>query len=205
MVSLVVSLLDKHPVFCPCTDKYLHSLTVDLAVFYSIQFSHCVWLFFVQVEYKTSLGIYFWSYKRPKLETLCNSNKYFCLNVVSNIFLIIFAFSSNFLDFGSSGHLLFSSIQMSGISLDRLPLLHMSAGWVWFVWVGHSTTLPTLFLISQLLYLLQIVCKVLVCSTNAKLLYYLPTQWLTLLYNVLMQLLHFLLNLRPYVLRQVPI
>ena len=45
-----------------------------------------------------------------------------------------------------------------------------------FVWLGHRTILCTLFLISRLLYVLQIVCKVLACSANSKLLYYLSSQ-----------------------------
>ena len=59
MLSLVVSILGKRSVFGSYPHKYLHSLTVDLAVFYSLQISDCILPFFVHDNYKISLEIVF--------------------------------------------------------------------------------------------------------------------------------------------------
>ena len=149
------------------------------------------------------------------LNTLCNSylsskksNKYFCLTVVANIFLIILASQilwthSRLADLAIYYFLLSSkdlSIRCLESYLTGYPCFLYLQG---FVCLEHSTTLCTLFLIYYLLYLLQIVCKVLISSANVKLQFYLSTQTLILCCNLSTQLLHFLLNFRPCVLRQV--
>ena len=171
-------------------------------------------LFLILRQLLITLGI-----QADVLNTLCNPclsskkwNKSFCLTVIANIFLIISASYSDSLDSPKIGwsviyYFLLSMKELSTRYLEsnRLPLLPTSATptsyvcRVLFGWVIVS--LYALF--SKYLIIFSKNCKVLVCSTNAKLLYYLSILWLILYCNVSMQLLHFLLNLRPSVLRQV--
>ena len=141
---------------------------------------------------------------------LVRNQKSFCSIVIANIFLIILASFSDSLDslkIRRSGHLLFSAIhkwpfhRISEILL-RLPLLPVSAG---FCFVGteyhfiysFSDILVTLFAKNCFWSL----CLFNQCKTTVLL----STHWLILHCNVSMKLLHFLLNLRPCVLRQVTI
>ena len=116
---------------------YLHSLTVDLVVFYSLQISHCVYLSLFTFNIKLLVTLYFWSCWRPSflnfstvtinlviqadiLNTFCNSylsskksNKYFRLTEVARMFSIIlasFSYCLGSLKISWSGHLLFSAI-----------------------------------------------------------------------------------------------
>ena len=116
MLNLMVSIMGKRPVCCPYTHKYLHSLTVDLAVFYSLQISHCVHLSLFTFNIKLLLNCISEVVRGPlllifrqllinlvtqadTLNTLCNSylssnksNKFFSLTVVANIFFNNFSF-----------------------------------------------------------------------------------------------------------------